>query len=59
MDYSDLIGPGALKIGLKALNHVVPCEDGIKILDEITSSHAYTKHRIDNATDTISDIWDS
>lgn len=58
-DPTDLIGPGAGKAFLKGLGALgVPCKGGIEMLDEITSSHAYMKHRIDNATDKVQDFWD-
>lgn len=55
----DFIGPGTLKGALKGLDALgVPCKDGVEMLEELTSSHAYTKYRIDNATDKIQDFWD-
>ncbi len=55
----DFIGPGTLKGALKGLDALgVPCKGGVEMLEELTSSHAYTKHRIDNATDKIQDFWD-
>lgn len=55
----DLIGPGVINVTLKGLDALgVPCKGGIEILEEITSSPAYTKYRIDNMTDKIQDFWD-
>lgn len=55
----DLIGPGTLKFGSKTLESLgVPCHGLTEVLEEITSSPAYTKHRIDNAADKIQDFWD-
>lgn len=55
----DLIGPGTLKGALKGLDAIgVPCKGGVEMLEELTGSPAYTKYRIDNATDKIQDFWD-
>ena len=55
----DLIGPGTLKGALKGIDAIgVPCKGGVEMLEELTGSLAYTKYRIDNATDKIQDFWD-
>lgn len=57
---TDLIGPGAFKLGSKALEALgVPCHGVTEALEEMTSSPAYMKHRIDDATDKIQDFWDN
>lgn len=58
-DPTDLLGPGAFKIGSKALEAMgVPCHSVTEALEELTSSPAYMKHRIDEATDKVQDFWD-
>lgn len=58
-DPTDLIGPGTIKGVLKGLDSMgIPCKGGIEILDEITNSHAYMKHRVDSFNDTVQDFWD-
>ena len=58
-DPTDLIGLGTGKALLKGLDALgVPCKGGIEILEEITSSPAYMKERIDNMTDKAQDFWD-
>lgn len=55
----DFVGPGTLKGVLKGLDAVgVPCKGGVEMLEELTSSPAYMKHRVDEATDKIQDFWD-
>lgn len=59
-DPTDIIGLGALKAGSKTLEALgVPCHGVTEALEEITSSPAYMKHRIDDATDKIQDFWDN
>lgn len=58
--WEDFIGPGTLKGVLKAADSVTggAFHGAVEVMDEITSSPAYTKHRIDQAQDTLSDFWD-
>lgn len=56
---ADFIGLGTGKALLKGLDAMgVPCKGGIEMLNEITSSPAYMKHRVDNLTDKAQDFWD-
>lgn len=58
--WEDLIGPGAIKAGLKVVDSMTggALHGAVEMMDEITSSPAYTKHRIDQAQNTLSDFWD-
>lgn len=58
--WEHLIGPGAIKAGLKVADSVTggAFHGAVEMMDEITSSPAYTKHRIDQAQETLSDFWD-
>ena len=58
--WEHLIGPGALKAGIKVVDSMTggALHGAVEILDEISSSPAYTKHRIDQAQDTLNDFWD-
>lgn len=58
--WEHLIGPGTLKAGLKAADALTggAFHGAVDVMEEITSSPAYTKHRIDQAQDTLSDFWD-
>lgn len=58
--WEDLIGPGALKAGLKVVDSMTggALHGAVEMMDEITSSPAYTKHRIDQAQNTLSNFWD-
>ena len=55
-----LFSLGVLKAGAKAINHITGggfCAP-VEVLEEITHSPGYTKMRIDNAQDKLSEIWD-
>ena len=55
---TDFIGLGTGKALLKGLETMgVPCKGGIEMLNEITNSPAYMKHRVDNITDKAQDFW--
>lgn len=58
--WEHLIGLGTLKAGLKAADHLTggACHGAVEMMEEITSSPAYAKYRIDQAQDTASDFWD-
>lgn len=58
--WEHFIGPGTLKAGLKAADVLTggAFHGAVDVMEEITSSPAYTKHRIDQAQETLSDFWD-
>lgn len=60
IDPTNLIGPGTIKLGLKGLEKLGVGDFGeaVSELEHFSNSPAWTKHRIDNAQDKISDLWD-
>ena len=58
--WEHLIGPETLKAGLKVADSMTggALHGAVEMMDEITSSPAYTKHRIDQAQNTLSNFWD-
>ena len=58
--WEHLIGLGTAKAGIKVVDSMTggALHGAVEMMDEITSSPAYTKHRIDQAQDTLSDFWD-
>lgn len=54
--FSHLIGPGTVKAGLKAVDHLIPGSTTslVEGIDHMQSSPAYMKHRVDQAQD----FWD-
>ena len=58
--WEHFIGPGSIKTGLQIVNHLTggKLNGAVEVMSEITSSPAYTKYRIDNARESISDFWD-
>lgn len=58
--WEHLIGLGTAKAGIKVVDFMTggKLHEVVDIMDEISSSPAYTKHRIDQAQDTLSDFWD-
>lgn len=59
MNPADLISIGTIKVGLKALKTMgLPCDGGIRVLEEITSSPGYMKYRIHEAGEMMSSFWD-
>lgn len=58
--WEHFIGLGTLKTVVKVADHVTggACHGAVEVMDEITSGPAYTKYRIDQAQDTLSDFWD-
>ena len=57
--FFDLLTPGVVKGALKGLDAVgLPCKGAVEVMEEITSCPAYTKQRIDNATDKVQGLWD-
>ena len=58
--WEHLIGPGTLKAGIKVVDHLTggACHGAVEVMEEITSSPAYTKYRVDRLQDTLSDFWD-
>lgn len=57
---SHFVGLGTVKAGIKVVDSMTggALHGVVEAMDEITSSPAYTKHRIDQAQDTLSDFWD-
>ena len=55
-----VLGPGTLKVVVKGVNLMTggALHGTEKVLEEITSSPAYTKYRVDHARETLSDFWD-
>lgn len=55
-----LFSIGVLKAGAKAINRMTGggFTAPVELLEEITHSPGYTKMKIDNAQDKISEIWD-
>jgi phage-related minor tail protein len=58
--WEHLVGIGTLKAGLKVVNHLTggACHGAVEMMEEITSSPAYTKYRIDQVQDNVTDFWD-
>lgn len=58
--WEHLIGPGAIKESLKVADTVTggALHGAVEVMDEITSSPAYMKYRVDQAQETLSDFWD-
>lgn len=56
----DLIGPGTIGKGLKGLEKLGVGDFGelASELEQFSNGPLWTKHRIDNAQDKISDMWD-
>lgn len=59
-DITNLISPGTGKIALKTLEHmgIGKFDDTIVELDRFSNNPAWTKYRVENAQDKISDFWD-
>lgn len=58
--WENLIGPGVVKATLKVVDSMTggSCHGAVEALEEMTSSPAYNKFRIDQAQETVSDFWD-
>lgn len=58
--WEHLIVPGAVKVGVKIVDSLTggSCHSVVEALDEMTSSPAYSKYRIDQAQTTLSEFWD-
>ena len=56
----DFIGPGTIKAGLKGLEKLGVGDFGSAVseLEQFSNSPLWTKHRIDNAQDKLSELWD-
>lgn len=60
IDLSHFFGPGAIKAGLKVIDHIIPgsTRPAVEALDEFIHSPGYTKHRIDRIRDVYDDHRD-
>lgn len=58
--WEDFLGPGVIKAGLKVADSVTggALHGVVDVMEEMTSSPAYTKYRIDQAQDKLSNLWD-
>lgn len=56
----DFIGPGTIKAGLKGLEKlgVGDFENAVSELEHFTNIPFWIKHRVDEAQDKISELWD-